>query len=127
MTTQMDADGPVVLVAEDDPGMRELYREVLVKQGLRIVETESGADVVDLVRRHVPKMVLLDVRLPGMSGEAIVRALRADATISGIPVIAATGLGGGDTEEWRELGFDEVLFKPIRLRDLIATVRRFVE
>ncbi len=127
MDTVLAGARPVVLVAEDDEGMRELYREVLAKNGLTVVETANGSDVVDLARQHAPKLILLDVRLPGMTGDDVLRALKSDDILRAIPVIAATGLCGRDVESWKAIGFADVLFKPIRLNDLIEAVQRYID
>ena len=124
--TEVSADaGPLVLIAEDDTASRDLYRMVLVREGMRIVDTASGRAVVDLARQHRPCVILLDGRLPDLAGEGVVRALKADDGLCDIPVVAATGIVDRSIEDWRAAGFDDVLFKPIRLEALIKTVRRY--
>lgn len=115
---------PLALIAEDDAANRDLYRAILGRDGIRVIDTNRGSTVVDLVRQHRPDLVLLDWRLPELSGEQVLQALKADPDLRDIPVIAVTGVAEIAVESGKEAGFYDVLFKPIRLNVLIEAVWR---
>jgi CheY-like chemotaxis protein len=80
-----------VLVVEDEPAIRALIAASL--QGACEVDSvASGREAIDAVARNRPDLILLDVGLPGMSGDEVLRRLRADRTTAEIPVVILTGL-----------------------------------
>ena len=77
---------PLILVIEDMPETRRLMRRVLERALLQVVEAESGEAGLAAIRERRPAAVVLDLRLPGMSGFDVARAVRADSE----PEVAAT-------------------------------------
>jgi DNA-binding NtrC family response regulator len=89
---------PVILVIEDDVDVREALADALGYAGLGVELAEDGQ--VGLDRLHAgcsPAVILLDLRMPRMSGEGFLQAIRADARFEHVPVITMTG--GGDAVE----------------------------
>lgn len=81
------ADGrPVILVVDDMSETRRLMRRVLERGGMRVIEAETGEAALRAVSVNRPSLVVLDLRLPGMSGFDVARAIRSDPD----PAIAAT-------------------------------------
>jgi two-component system cell cycle response regulator DivK len=117
----------VVMVVEDNPTNLKLVDMVLRKGGYQ-VHGESGAEAALAAMQHVkPDLVLMDVQLPGMDGFAAVRAIRADASIARIPVIALTAFAmRGDEERILAAGFDGYIAKPVRYAELLQIIARFV-
>jgi len=75
---------------------------------------ENGADALAGIARGRPDLVLLDVSLPGMDGVEVLRRLRADPALAGLPVIALTAHAmASDREKYLGLGFDDYVTKPI--------------
>jgi CheY-like chemotaxis protein len=75
---------------------------------------ENGADALAGIARDRPDLVLLDVSLPGMDGVEVLRRLRADPALAGLPVIALTAHAmASDREKYLGLGFDDYVTKPI--------------
>ena len=79
---------PRVLVVDDMPETRRLMRRVLERASIDVIEAGTGEDGLDAIRRDGPDAVVLDLRLPGMSGFAVARAVRSDPD----PVVASTPL-----------------------------------
>ena len=102
-----------IAVVEDNPDNRLLLR-ALLDERYEITEYENGADALAGFRTAVPDLVLLDISLPGMDGVEILRHLRADERLRGLPVIALTAHAmRGDREKYLAAGFDEHIAKPI--------------
>lgn len=111
--------GPVVVV-EDNERSRRLVRDLLELRGFTVVEADCAEDGVAAARRVSPALVLLDIQLPGMDGEAALRQLRADPATAGIPVVAVTAYAmRGDEERLLAAGFDAYLAKPIDTRTFV--------
>lgn len=112
-----------VLIVEDDEETRSLLSRALRRQGLQTYTAEDGAAAMALIRRHHPAVVLLDLVLPRMSGEAVCVALRADPELSDIHVIMLTGLDQhADRIAGFELGADDYVAKPFDMQELLLRV-----
>ena len=112
-----------VLIVEDNPLGRELIVAVLETLECEIVATASAEEALAVAATSPPDLVLLDLRLPGMSGMEALAGFRCLPGLHGLPVIAVTAQAmHGDDAIVREAGFDAYLSKPIdtgRLRDLV--------
>ena len=115
-----------VLVVEDNPRNMKLVRDVLEASGYRTLEAATGEAAVELARAHGPSLVLMDVQLPGIGGEAALAALRRDEETAAIPVVALTAQAmQGDRERFLDAGFDGYLAKPVDIAELVAAVRTY--
>lgn len=115
-----------VLVVEDDRDIRDTLRELLELDGWPVVTARDGAEGLARMREVRPGLVLLDLLMPGMSGAEVCRQRAVDPLLRAIPVALITA----DLDLHPEL--DPVQFvgrleKPIRIRDLLALVRRHCE
>jgi two-component system cell cycle response regulator DivK len=87
------------------------------------LETNNGAEALDLVRQHRPDLVLMDIQLSNVSGLEIIKSIKADAELKSIPVIAVSAFATQwDTETMRELGCEACLTKPITIISFIEAV-----
>ena len=116
-----------VAVVEDNADNRLLVGAILGEQ-YRVLEYASGPEALAGMRREPPDLVLLDVSLPGMDGTELLRHLRADARLRGLPVVALTAHAmAGDRERYLDLGFDHYLAKPIvDENDLLGAIERLL-
>ena len=81
-----------------------------------------------MARANKPDLILMDIQLPGVSGLEVTRQIKADDDIKSIPVVAVTAFAmKGDEGRIREGGCEAYIAKPIRIEQLISTVRRFVD
>lgn len=115
---------PVILHVDDDRDFRQSLSWLLAAEGFRVVEAATGADGLRLAQDG-PDLVLLDVRLPDVSGFDVCRALRADPVTEAIPVIQISGsfVRGEDRAHGLEDGADAYLTKPVEPRELVANIR----
>jgi len=82
---------PRVAILEDSPDARRLIRRILQSQGsFTILEAEDGRSGLDLIRRELPDLIVLDLMMPGLDGFSVLEALRAETETASIPVIVAT-------------------------------------
>ena len=79
-----------ILVAEDDPDIGSLLEHYLKKAGFLPTVVTSGRDVMPLIKRDTPHLVVLDLMLPGLDGLQLTRAIRADSATALIPIIMLT-------------------------------------
>jgi CheY-like chemotaxis protein len=112
-----------VLVVEDNPLSRELVFAVLESLGCEILTAGSAEDGLELAQSLELDLILLDLRLPGMSGYAAIRLIREHPVLRSVPVVAVTAQAmQGDEASALRAGFDGYLSKPIdnrRLRELV--------
>lgn len=116
---------PLVLVADDERLNRELARTFLETAGYRVVETMNGTDALEQARALQPALALVDVRMHGMSGYEVCRALKADPATQHIKVIILSAQNRpADQAEARDAGADDYLYK---LQDWGQIMRRIGE
>lgn len=117
---------PLVLVVEDRASIRYLLRVALGQAGLRVNAVQSAEQALRSAREEPPNIVLLDLLLPTMRGDAFLGALRRLPGASSIPVIVCSGLAGGLAAS-RAAGAQDFLAKPFDLGDLLACVQRHLD
>ncbi|GFK94158.1 Sensory/regulatory protein RpfC [Fundidesulfovibrio magnetotacticus] len=126
--TEARTTGLRVLVAEDNPHNRHVYREFLASQGHRVETAADGEQALDLLRKQPFDLVLMDVQMPRMDGLEAVRSLRDGACgeeASRTPVLALTAYAmRGDRERFLLAGMTDYLPKPVSLDDLAKAVDR---
>ncbi len=116
----------LVLIVDDNEKNVKLARDVLRFAGFRTVEAATGGEGVALAAKHLPDVVLMDIRLPDMDGTAAARELKNDTRTAGIPVVALTSFAmKGDRERFLAEGFDGYLEKPISVKDFPEQVRGY--
>ena len=110
-----------VLVVEDEESFIDALTVGLAREGFRVQVARDGAQALDLFDAVDPDLVLLDVMLPKVSGIDVCRELR---TRSKVPIIMVTAKGSEiDTVVGLEVGADDYVSKPYRLRELVARMR----
>jgi len=110
-----------VLVADDDPRLRNLLSWTLEQGQFNVVEAGDGLSALELARQVKPDLYLLDVGMPGMNGFDLCRQLRAESVIS--PILMLTGFGSEeDKVAGLEAGADDYQTKPFASKELLARV-----
>lgn len=118
-------DTRTVLVVDDDPYIREALAEVLEDEGYPVATAADGEEALErLAGAPAPALILLDLRMPGMSGWELRRRLLADPSLAGIPVVLLSADSRLE-EAQAVLGAAGSLRKPPSLEDLLAAVGRF--
>src|SRR5882762_4807759 len=112
---------PHVLVVDDDPQIRDLLQDYLAENELRVSAALNGAQMSQILADEVIGLIILDLRLAGEDGMALVRTLRDQ---SAIPIVMLTGVRDeADRVMGLELGADDYLTKPFSPRELLARIR----
>lgn len=113
-----------ILVVEDHVDTRELLKYNLVSAGFDVAAAEDGQSALNLAAAFKPDIVLLDLMMPGMDGLEVCRHLKADPSLSRIPVIMLTAKGEEvDKIVGLELGADDYVVKPFSPRELILRIK----
>jgi len=110
---------PTILVVDDEPAIRLLFRLTLEEAGHRVIEAADGAAALQTARRQLPDLVLLDVALPGLSGIEVCRRLRAEATTATMPVLLISGIDRRIEAEAAAVGAQACIVKPFELSRLV--------
>src|SRR5687767_2217233 len=100
----------VVLIVEDERGIRDLVRRYLEREGMSVLSTGSGAEAITLATEARPDLVVLDLGLPDVPGEEVAREIRA---VFDVPILMLTARADeGDRIAGLELGADDYVTKP---------------
>jgi two-component system, OmpR family, alkaline phosphatase synthesis response regulator PhoP len=117
-----------VLVIEDDPSLRLLWRVGLEVHGMRVIEACDGVTGLELARREQPDVITLDVMLPWIDGWGVARRLREDSATRDIPIVFLTARAGpDDRQRGLELGAVNYITVPINPTELPQAIEAVLE
>jgi two-component system, cell cycle response regulator DivK len=120
--------GELVLIIEDNEKNLKLVRDLLQFKGYQILESRNAEEGLALALAHRPRLILMDIQLPGMDGLTALAHLKAEPGTAAIPVIALTAFAmKDDRERFFGAGFDGYLAKPIDIKEFPEQVRRYCE
>lgn len=113
-----------VLYIEDNSTIRQLLRYIIdLRPGITLLEAENGTQGLEMVQRHKPGLVLLDIHLPDMNGFTVFQHLQDNPDTANIPVVALSGSAApSDIERGLKTGFVKFLPKPIDIKELLRTL-----
>ncbi len=112
-----------VLIVEDDPLSMKLATDLLHKHGYDTLHSVDGKDTLQLAKEHLPDLIIMDIRLPEISGTEHTKMLKANDALKDIPVLAVTAFAmKGDEEKILEAGCDGYIAKPISIPHFLETV-----
>lgn len=113
-----------ILVVEDEADIRKLISYHLRQERFRVLEVENGEDALDLVRKEPPRLIVLDLMLPGLSGLDFCRIIRQNPKTARTPILMVTARAGeADRVVGLELGADDYVTKPFSPREMVARVK----
>lgn len=115
-----------VLLVDDNPLMQQVISRFLVSQGYSVTVAQTGEEALDMARRDLCQLFVIDMRLPDQDGTDLLATLRREPGMGACPAIAVSGMGEDDREKTIGAGFDSFLAKPIDLDELLEVVRRYV-
>jgi DNA-binding response OmpR family regulator len=117
-----------IVLADDDEDLRAIYVPLLRSAGHTVREARGGSEALDLVRKHRPGLLILDVWMPGFNGFEVLESLRHDPAASGLKVLMLSNIGDADTRlECFEMGAVEYLVKGLALADFRTKVAHLLE
>src|SRR5690349_20643063 len=116
-----------ILVVEDDRLSLLVLRQLLTAQGYEILQSSEGWDGINRARNEQPDLIVMDIKLPDISGLDATLLLKKDDQTKNIPIIAVTAfVTSGDTENALRSGCDAYIAKPINMTNLLRTVEAFL-
>ncbi len=123
------AQGPRILVAEDNQINLRLIQAILLREGFTVDCVENGIDAVAAVKQNTYDVVLMDVQMPSLNGvEAAVQIRALDAEKARVPIVALTANAmQGAREYYLSAGLDEYVSKPINRAELVAVLHRLIK
>ena len=83
--------GELVLIVDDDPNMLQVMQDILQTKGYRVITALDGPSALEMLQRHSPDVVLLDIMMPEMDGFSVCQRMR---EVSQVPIIVVSGLAG---------------------------------
>ncbi len=116
---------PHILLVDDDKVIRTMARIVLQKSGFEVTEASDGTEAIEILKQPDPyDLLVLDLDMPKMRGDEVLKQVRASMSTAGLPVIFLTGSDQADTEvELMEAGADDYIRKPMHPDRFLARVK----
>jgi PAS domain S-box-containing protein len=124
-----DSTLPRIFIADDNEVVLQMVADYLEAKEYRVNKARSGLELLEQIGEVRPDAIIMDIQMPGMSGLETLRLLRAhtDPQIAQIPVVAVTALAmTGDRERCLEAGANEYMSKPVKLKELTATLQKLI-
>ena len=118
------SEKPIILVVDDDMPILILMRSLLKEFGFDVATASSGEEALGQARDRKPALVLIDLKMPGMAGDEVIRTLRAE--FQRLPILILSGDPVSRTE-LQTLGADGAVQKPFDVPSLIAQIRGHVQ
>jgi CheY-like chemotaxis protein len=116
-----------ILIAEDERDIRELITFTLTFAGHEVIPTTNGAEAVEVAKQENPDLILLDVRMPQMTGYEACKVIKADVNLAQIPVAFLSAKGQeGEIQEGLAAGAVAYILKPFAPDDLTNRVQEIL-
>jgi len=121
-------DSASILVVDDSPDAREMLAEYLAFRGFTVSEATHGAEAIEIARRVKPRIVLMDLSMPGMDGWEATRQLKADPALKDVIIIAVSAHAFiNERARAEDAGCDAFVVKPFDLTTLADALDRVVK
>ena len=117
-----------ILVIDDQEDLLELTRRLLHSSGYDVLTLASGTKALDLIKKELPHLVLMDMLMPDKDGGEICQEMKSDAALHHIPVILTTGqmMDKSEYSDEQSIGADDYLMKPFEIDDLISKIENLL-
>ncbi|MEA3306477.1 MAG: response regulator, partial [Elusimicrobiota bacterium] len=124
----MTTENTDIIIIDDDPMVGELSKDLLNDEGYNVVLVQDSMEAIDTVKANMPKLIVTDIMMPGISGMEICKAMKADPALKHIKIIVVSGKSY-DIEKQRafQLGADFFLQKPYNVETFSKTVKSILE
>lgn len=112
-----------ILIADDDPDIRDVFKLTLSEEDCEIIEAEDGEEALKIITTKPLNLVLLDYKMPKVDGREVLRRIKKDILLRHIPIIMVTGKGDLDDKIGGiEAGADDYVVKPFEPKELLARI-----
>jgi CheY-like chemotaxis protein len=108
-----------ILVVEDNDDSRDLLHFLLTTKGFNVTTAIDGKEGVYMAKVEKPDLVITDLTMPNMNGLDLIRQVRSEPEIAGIPIIVYTSFGSDSTEPVTRAGATKIYYKPIGFEKMI--------
>ena len=116
-----------ILIIDDEPDILRAAKVRLMSFGYEVITAGDGSDIVNLVQKNMPDLILLDLRLPRMDGDKICAMLKADDRFKNIPIIIFTASSDLNTsKKVKDSGANGYLIKPFDTEELLQIIKKFL-
>ena len=113
-----------ILIADDDPDLRDILRSILEPEGFAVSEAENGEQALQAVRANPPDLMILDYMMPVLTGPEVCQQVKQDLVLAHLPIIMLTGKSEvQDKVRGINAGADDYLIKPFEPQELLARVK----
>ena len=117
-----------ILIAEDERDIRELVNFSLQFGGFTVVQAVNGAEAVEQAQKELPDLILMDVRMPKMTGYEACRQVKATPELRDIPVVFLSAKGQeGEIQTGIDAGAEEYILKPFAPDELVKQVQAVLD
>ena len=120
----LDADDNLVVLVDDDVAMHDLIKRTISKLNLTLIGATNSEKGMELIREVKPKLILLDVLMPGRDGWSLLKECKTDTELKDIPVIMISQLNQSNLAA--SLGANDYLTKPIDRTHFVNTIQRLL-
>jgi CheY-like chemotaxis protein len=117
---------PLVLLVDDNDDIRDMMRLILEDGGFSVIEAANGMQAVEKAASDPPSVILMDIAMPLMDGIEAAQEIRSRDGLGYVPIIAVTAHGREYHDKAMEVGFNEVMQKPIDVFSLNSAINRWV-
>ena len=113
-----------ILIVDDDPDILDVLKLTLGQEDYEVIEAMDGASAINLIKTKSPSLVILDYKMPGLSGLEVCKIVKDDILLQYLPIIMLTGKGEvSDKVKGINAGVDDYIVKPFEPQELIARVK----
>lgn len=118
-----------ILIVDDEPGVVKMIRYLLEKNAYTVVSATEGEEGLKLVQEEKPDLILMDIMMPTLDGNEVMRRLKESEATKDIPIIMLSALGQeGDVAKSLELGAIDYVVKPFHPQELLDRLKKiFIE
>ena len=115
-----------ILIVDDEPDVLKVLSLRLERAGYEVIGGRDGREALDLARRMIPDLIILDVYLPDINGDDIAKAMKKDDKLRHIPIILISATIASVSERAKSCGADGYLSKPFEPKELLDAVKKFL-
>lgn len=116
---------PTIVVIDDDTGNNQLIQTLL--SGYEVITFGMAEEGLEMIRQRLPNLILIDLRMPGMSGLEVIQIIRSDPEMAAVPIVVVTAtLVGTALQDAIDAGIDDWIIKPFSPNQLKNIVEKYI-
>lgn len=115
-----------ILIVDDEKDLLAVLEKRLTREGFSVIKADNGEDAITLAKKEKPDLIMLDILMPGMTGEQVAAILKNDVDTKGIPVMFLTCLftKRDEVEQGHEIGGNVFIAKPYNPEELLKEIKK---